>query len=941
MSDRGKKRGRSSSNKPINVDEMKQAIKDIEEGRVVTEKSSSPSPMKSSEASSVSPIFHPATKKLKLLRKLRITMGELKKTNLREYQRIKPDFNDYDEMSHLEWQGLENLSEEAFDSYLYAPDAERDDDPPEYDGDTGTVGHPPFITTDEVQNDPDKRYMPISSISSVSADVAEAFRNKLKRKLREISKLKLLSLTENNKFKINKECLPKIAELEQIHDLLLCGINNDTCKAIWEAHGNSEEAKELLKQTRKIRIKVFMYPCRIEKKFISLYSKKDIYLQLYSDLYNLISDHLEYSIHDLFNNYTSVTYDNIFHFDLSAEEKKLLIRYSLNQQYGQFNQGQFQLLTEEELNAEVERIFNEYNRKAVPGGGGEMPYKYIYFQEHIQPYLKDATKLITFNRLPTNKVTPEAISTLNTVGNRLYHIFTPVNPNILDMSNITRHTFFHNLPNKVQSKLLQILTTFKNIQKCFKSFEKLIRNEGIIIPQYLTDVREEQYLEVMYTAWNMVPADKYTFDITSYPTYISSLEKIYKDMQDVINKKTTYRDYLNREVLKNIADYEKDAFLYDRIVNACDKMKMHIITTHAKKTQEIKTILKYIKAIQSMLPEYKRVTSKINKCGYEFINNTFGYTKLLNEIQKDSTRYIKYILKQKTKIINSLNKQEFYLPVYPDTIIEYVTSLNCICNYLQTQTPGIVNNAAFIEIKNIAKLLEQIRKLFRIIIHMRTVILSARQLNIGYSVEDIESLLTEFPQQQFFMPPYPPFIDEVRQFIQDYVELNRSMRNLGYYNLREVAEIHPLLSQIQQLSRSPPVEPEVDPVELERQRQQAAQAFSRAMDYPFAPRPRRRRQPVDRLALEQERQRVFNNQFMPLRPRSVEAEKAAAAEAEKVRQTVAEEGAKAEKVRQEALAEARRRDDEAEQWKPEEEFIMPRYGEGRILFEKLGKKNSK
>jgi hypothetical protein len=826
---------RSNSSAPMDVSEMKQAISDIEKGRVVAQKSSSHAmsikSRSSSSAASVSPLFDSKTKKLKLpppQRTLRITMGELKNKNPQEYTRIKPDFNDDEQMAHLEWQGIEELSEEAFDKYLYAPDVEEDDNPPEYEDDYGSVGHPAFITLNELANDEEKKYVPLPAVGSVSADVADAIRNKIKRKLKEISKVKLVSITEGDQLKINKEALVKAAELQQIYVLLK---ESPLRKSIWDAHGNKDECEQLLQETEKIREKLFTYPCRVAKQHISLYQKRNIYTQLYADVYNIISEDLEDNIHNLFNNYSSRTYDSVFHFALSDDEKKQMIRYSVTQR---LLQQQLPQLNEDDLNREVERIYSEYNSKAVPGGGGQMPYKYIYFQENIQPNLKDATKLLTLNRMTTNKVTPALINDFGEIyKNRLYKIFTPTNPNIPYISETTRHTFFHNLPNKVQSKLLQTLDYFQKIQKCFQNFEKGLTDVGFMLPSFNYDIREEGYLQIMIDAWNMVPADKYSFDITSYPSYIVSLENMYKDIFDILKGKHTYRDWTNQQIAKNIADYEKDEQLYDVITNACDKMKLHIIITGVnQKTQEIQKILKYIKHIQKLLPAYKEITSKVTKCSYTFFNNEVGYMKLINDIYIDCSRYIRYILDQKNNILTSLHAHEFILPVDPEAIIDTVSVLKCLFHYLETHKiptfvektdrkrktvptssassssgkieniftikeqlviPGIVNHPTYIQVKNLIILLEQIRKSFRIMIHMRYVSLSATQMNIGYSIADIERLLTEFPSQAAFHSQHMPLIQETRQFIQDYVELSRSEEQLGYFANRETAQVHPLL----------------------------------------------------------------------------------------------------------------------------------------------------
>ena len=837
---------RSNSSTPMDISEMKKAISDIEKKRVLGQPSSSPRAISvqsrsSSAASSVSPLFDSTSKKLKLpppQRTLRITMGELKNSNPQEYARVKPDFNDEEQMAHLEWQGVEDLSEEVFDSYYYAPDMEHDDELPEDEDDYGSVGHPAFITLNELANDEEKKYVPLPSVGSVSTDVADAIRNKIKRKLKEFSKIKLVSLTESDELKINKDALTKSAELHQIYVLLK---ESPLRKSIWDAHGNKDEREQLLKETEKIREKVFTYPCRIAKQTISLYQKHYIYTDLYADVYNIISDHLEDNIHDLFNNYSSSTYDSVFHFTLSDVEKRQFIRYSVTQR---LEQHQLPELTEAALNAEVERIYREYDSKAVPGGGGQMPYKHIYFQENIQPYLKDATKLITLNRMTTNKVTPALINNFGEIyKNRLYSIFTPINPNNPYMSETTRHAFFHNLPNKVQSKLLQTLDKFQKIQKCFQNFEKILKDVGFMLPSYNYNIREEGYLQIMIDAWNMVPADKYTFDITSYPSYIVSLENMYKDILNILKGNHSYHDWTNMEIMKNIADYEKDEQLCDVITLACDKMKLHIITTGAnQKTPEIRTILKHIKHIQKLLPAYKEITSKVTKCSYTFFNNEVGYMKLINDIYTDCTRYIRYILDQKNNILTSLHAHEFILPVDPEAIIDNVRILKCLSHYLETHKvatyvektdrkrktaplsssthsassssgkiedrftikeqlviPGIVNHPTYIQLKNLIVLLEQIRKSFRIMIHMRYVSISAAQLNIGYSIADIEKLLTEFPQQGTFLLPHSPLINETRQFIQDYVELSRSEEQLGYFANRETAQVHPLLVTSQQI----------------------------------------------------------------------------------------------------------------------------------------------
>ena len=121
-------------------------------------------------------------------------MEQLKNTNLQEYERVKPDFNNEEQIAHLEWQGLEDLSEDAFDTYYYAPDLEEDEQPPEYEDDSGIVGHPAFITTNEIAADSTLKFKPLNQVADLSAEVATHLREKIDKKLRQISKLKFLLL---------------------------------------------------------------------------------------------------------------------------------------------------------------------------------------------------------------------------------------------------------------------------------------------------------------------------------------------------------------------------------------------------------------------------------------------------------------------------------------------------------------------------------------------------------------------------------------------------------------------------------------------------------------------------------------------------------------------------------------------------------------------------
>ena len=153
-----------------------------------------------SASASISPIFEAKTGKVKIPSyklEVRMTMGELKNTTPREYNRIKPDFNDEEQIAHLEWQGLEDLSEEAFDTYLYAPDMEQDDEPPDDEYDSGTIGHPAFITLNELAADPELKFKPVKQLTNVSAEVATKLREKIGKKLKQLSKSYTLYIVKN------------------------------------------------------------------------------------------------------------------------------------------------------------------------------------------------------------------------------------------------------------------------------------------------------------------------------------------------------------------------------------------------------------------------------------------------------------------------------------------------------------------------------------------------------------------------------------------------------------------------------------------------------------------------------------------------------------------------------------------------------------------------
>jgi len=787
----------------------------------------------------------------------RITMAQLKNTNLREYKRIKPDFNNEEQISHLKWQGLEDLSEEAFDTYYYAPDMEHDDDPPEYDDDTGSVGHPAFITSNELIADPELKFKPLEQVVNLSAEVATKIREKIVKKLKQISKLKLFSM-DGDKVHVNKDIIPYAHELQQI-----IYKNNDINKALQSDY--AKEKNGYIKEAYKIRQKLFIFPCRVAKQNISYWDNESVYQQIYLDIYNLLSENLEDTIVSIFNAYPSVIYNNVFS-SLSESEQKKLIKYSLKNKLTIFSQE----MTDEQIDVEIERIYKEYSSKAVPGGGGAMPYRHIYFQDTIFPYLKDAMKEIQLNKLrgPNNEpiqITKTLTNSLTIYDNRLYSIFSSFNSNIPTITPELIHMILHNLTNPIQQKILKLLNYYYALKECFEMSEKLLKEAGFTFGGL--NSKYEPLLNQLNNAWTLVPLDKYSFNINSYSTYMLSLEKIYNDIINVISgknikpKQYTYNEYET----KILEDYEKDAVLYGPMVIACDKMKQNILISGAKKTNpEVKEICKRIKKIQELLPIYKKITTKLTVCGFEFFNNPLGYLHLISDIYFHYTATIQSILDQKENLFTSLHDNDLYFPVDPNAIEEVVKNLHCILHYIDTaeyeiytertdkkrksppREKSALNSRSassssskfedkfqikkhrlvpdltdprnqnyayryeyYIGIKDMVILLDHLRKVFRMIIHIRNIQMVAIDLNIiGYSITDIENLLNYFPttfltlqNRAFPRSATVTLINNTRQFTQDYVELMQSEHNLAYFAKRETATIHPLLIAQQRTPR--------------------------------------------------------------------------------------------------------------------------------------------
>jgi hypothetical protein len=790
----------------------------------------------------------------------RITMGELKNTNLQEYERVKPDFNNEEQIAHLEWQGLEELSEDAFDTYYYAPDLEQDDEPPEYEDDSGIVGHPAFITPKEIVATPALKFKPLNQVADLSAEVATHLREKISKKLRQISKLKLFSM-DGDKVLVNKDIIPYANELQQIIDK-----SNDINKALQSDY--SKEQKGYIQEAYKIRQKLFTFPCRVAKQNIGYWDENSLYQQIYLDIYNLISEYLEDNIVTIFNKYPSAIYNNVFE-SLGEDDKKTLIKYSIKNK----NKNKSpQEMTDAQIDAETERIYREYESKAVPGGGGQMPYRHIYFQDTIFPYLKDAMKEIQLNKLrgPNGESiqitkTLTNSNSLSIYDNKIYTIFLSCNSNIPTITPELHHMILHNLTNPIQQKILKLLNYYQALKRCFKMCEELLRKAGYILSGP-NNSRYEPLLIKLDEAWTLVPVDKYSFNINSYPSYLVSLKNIHNDIIDVISRKNTKKKLYayNEYEAKLLEDYEKDALLYGPIVTACDKMKQYILMTGAKKSNpDVKEICKRIKKIQELLPIYKKITTKISVCGFKFINNPVGYFHLMGDIYNHYTQTIQAILEQKEVLFTSLHNSDLYLPVDPNAIEEAVKNLHCILHYIDTAEYEVYfersdkkrkspprekstsaasvasrsrssssSNSAFqdkfqikkhklvpdlsdpqnqnyayryeyyIAIKDMIVLLEYLRKVFRMIIHIRNVQVSAMDLNIiGYSITDIENLLTYFPANQTFLSSQRAYaqsaiiqlVNNTREFIQDYVNLMTSEYQLGDFANRETAAIHPLL----------------------------------------------------------------------------------------------------------------------------------------------------
>ena len=690
---------------------------------------------------------------------------------------------DEDEEYHY---GMFEGSEEEFNNTYYAPDLD------EY-GDEDTPYHPPWVTLEDLEYEPDAKYEPLPHTTTISEDISRQVEAKINKKIRNIKKLKLFT-NENGRIKVDPEVLTKHNELEMI--LILLGKFKQPYEYKFESNHLLESYDKITKTIYKVKDKIISY--KKDDVVISLSNMRKAYSKLLNSLTNIVVNNLRESIfHDINAYFDLSSFNHLFReYDYDEDWKLLqrtIIRYCLLNKYKE------EPKTEEELNTEINNTLTHYN-------GLYVGIQWEYFETALFPYIKDVF------------IQPEIIALMTpriATDERLKRLFTPVNPPTDVMTIATRHLILHNLPEGSQVRIKKILDQYNAIKKTYIKYEKMLRKAGFT-NQYAFSSRQGEYLERIDDAYNLVIAKKYTFNKKN--TLQEKLEKlkiIYEDMIKILSGVQTYTTWNGVERNKYIKEYENDKESYGAIIIVCNELAK-LVDIH-NMTEETTHIKNMIEKIYKLLPAYKIITETETIGAYTFYNNKFGYLQLLESMLRDSKTFINNLLEQKTNVITSISNHEFTLPVNPRNIKEFARMLEAGCHYIQTnkvlmfktsnkrkkpstghsadnrenskrtlveQTliPEFSNPIAHYTqqlagLKDMIMILKQIYKLLNNIIKVQQQIFlgisNDNQLSIN--ITNIQNLIRGFPSNDVFLSPY---IENKRISIYSYQELTNVINHV-------------------------------------------------------------------------------------------------------------------------------------------------------------------
>ena len=90
------------------------------------------------------------------------------------------DLDEYEDYYYVSFDG----TEEEFNNTYYAPDLD------EY-GDEDTPYHPPWVTLEDLEYDPDAKYEPLPHTTKISENVSRQVEAKINKKIRILKKINL------------------------------------------------------------------------------------------------------------------------------------------------------------------------------------------------------------------------------------------------------------------------------------------------------------------------------------------------------------------------------------------------------------------------------------------------------------------------------------------------------------------------------------------------------------------------------------------------------------------------------------------------------------------------------------------------------------------------------------------------------------------------------
>jgi len=507
---------------------------------------------------------------------------------------------------------------------------------------------------------------------TLSTDVAREIREKIKKRMKYIKTVKLVTRDANGKFIPNPEAKKRLDEIEQIRKILN-NINDphgyQSNDPIWDAYGLQVEKKELKIKLEKVMKKIITLPCNntIPKAFLKPYkdsesdsddkgkqvrdkikplyitlgsNKQTIYTRLYDHLYNLLVPIFNRHINAIYSNVTYGVYEYTFGWLNEDLRKKLLAnRYT---------------------ESEATEIIKQYNNISY------QEQKSYYFRDNIFPYLNIDGKF--------GDAVKTAINIKGTFGSTTLYLIIRDN----FMRNTINSKILYNIldleEKAVREKVFKLFESFEDINKCYEVYETFLGTLQRPYSSYIyRNEGRDSYYDILsfkdaYTtvslprkrvaeAWEV---EVYKFIKTKPGTYLDTLAIIFKDIKKFLSGRND----------KSAMTFVNLEYNYYNMQKICDEMLKYLNNFAHKDTPDAKIIeIKgKIATIQELLKYCATMLGKIDFNGKIYNMNHVGYDQLITDINQYLTTTIGAFIQNKQDVLSSISDHEFILPIDPSNI---------------------------------------------------------------------------------------------------------------------------------------------------------------------------------------------------------------------------------------------------------------------------------